>query len=180
MTQLFAYLALPLCLMMSPTFDGLQNQGGIQDTDTRSIIKANFLFNFGVQCDWPEYAKQGRFEIAVLGNDPVYRALADTYVGKPVGSQVVEVIKYGDLSEIEEPNILYIGSDALEDIEAVCDQLKDKPVMVVCEYPEALSKGVTINFTVDSSKIRYELNIEQAARKGITFGTIILQWAVQK
>lgn len=180
MAQVFAYLALPLFVMMSPSFDRDQNQGGLQDTDTRAIIKANYLFNFGAQCDWPEEAKQGRFEIAVLGNDPVYRSLADTYVGKPIGSQVVEIIKYGLASEIEVPNILYIGEDSLDKLDEICLQLKDKSIMVVCEQPGALNKGATINFTVDASKIRYELNTEQAVEKGITFGTIILQWAVQK
>lgn len=180
MTQLFAYLAIPLCLMLSPSIDGQHAQGDAQDTDTRAIIKASFLYNFGVQCDWPDEAKKGRFEIAVLGNDAVYRALADTYVGKPVGSQVVEVVKYGELSEIEKPNILYVAADSLEELEPACDLLEEKSVMVVCEQPDAMSKGATINFVVDSSKIRYELNTEQAASKGITFGTIILQWAVQK
>lgn len=151
----------------------------VDDADTRAIVKASYLYNFGVQCDWPAEYKQGRFQIAVLGNDAVYHELASKYVGKPVGGQVLEIIRATEIEDIERPHVVYVSEAYHGDLAELCELTEAKPMLIACEMPGALNQGGTVNFIVKDSKIRYELNAALAAEKGITLGTNIVHWAVQ-
>ncbi|MGC6533262.1 MAG: YfiR family protein [Flavobacteriales bacterium] len=177
MQHLLAYLLLPAALL----FSGFHPEPGnkVDDANTRAIIKASYLYNFGTQCDWPPGSKDKHFQIAILGNDPVYTELATKYVGKPVGGQTLEVVLCGSTEDIDQPHILYVADEALADLADIAALVTDEPVMVVCESPGALRKGAMVNFVVEDAKIKFELNTEQAAAKGITLGSNIVHWAIQ-
>ena len=176
MHNLIAYLMLPAALLLSG-FNADSNK--VDDANTRAIIKTSYLYNFGTQCDWPAGSKDKHFQIAILGNDPIYTELATKYAGKPVGGQSLEVILCNSTGDIDQPHILYVADEALGDLAGIVKLVKDEPVMLVCESPGALAQGATVNFVVENAKIKFELNTEQAAAKGITLGSNIVHWAIQ-
>ena len=45
---------------------------------------------------------------------------------------------------------------------------------------EALSKGVTVNLIVHEGLLRYELNQQDADRRGVLVGNRITSWAVKR
>jgi hypothetical protein len=178
MQRLLALFLIPIALVgTSFKIEGESNK--VDDANTRAIIKASYLYNFSTQCDWPAASKDKHFQIAILGNDPVYAELAAKYVGKPVGGQTLEVVLCGSTEDIDQPHVLYVSEDALPDLKKISARVADEPVMVVCEKKGGLADGATINFVVEDAKIRFELNAEQAAAKGITLGSNIVHWAIQ-
>lgn len=179
MINLLSHILLPLWLLSVNAESPTDPVSALSETDTRAIVKASYLYNFGKQCDWPAATKDQHFQIAILGNDPIYTELATKYMGKPVGGQSVEVVLLGNTDEIDEPHILYISEEATVDLEEICKLIDDQSIMVVTEHPQALTQGAMINFVVVESVIKFELNAQLAETKGITLGSNIVHWAVE-
>ena len=59
---------------------------------------------------------------------------------------------------------------------------KDKPIMVVTSVSgeTAMPEGAVVNFIVQTSRIRYELDMENALKRGLIVGNRILSWAITR
>lgn len=179
MLNYISHILLPVWLLAVSVSSPTKHEPQLSDTDTRAIVKAAYLYNFGTQCDWPASTKDKHFQIAILGNDPIYAELATKYIGKPVGGQSLEVLLLGSTDEIDQPHILYVSKDAQEDLADIAELVKDQSVMIVTEQSGALDLGALVNFVVVESVIKFELNSQLAGTKGITLGSNIVHWAVQ-
>ena len=52
---------------------------GLDETDTRAVTKANFLYHFAASNEWPESVKEGEFHLTIIGNERLYAELIDKY-----------------------------------------------------------------------------------------------------
>ena len=147
----------------------------IDETDTRAVMKANFVYHFAAGNDWPEEVKRGNFRVAVVGNEKLYRELVDKYALKPIGAQTLEVVRVepGELSGFY--HIVYAEAS---DIRRIAAAIGSKPTLLVTERAGALAEGATINFVVRNNRILYEIDSAAASRRGVLLGSKILSWAV--
>ena len=144
-------------------------------------MKANFLFNFAASNDWPQEVKEGPFLIGIYGNDRLAEELLQKYALKPIGGQVLEIRSWPREAEppAEFVHVLYVhgtGSRA----RAVVDSVAGKATLVVTQAEGALDSGATINFIAVENRIRYELNAEDAAARGLLIGNRIASWAISR
>jgi|1048.fasta_scaffold13051_3 hypothetical protein len=153
---------------------GLQ-EARIDETDTRAVMKANFVYHFAAGNDWPDEVKRGNFRVAVIGNDRLYRELVDKYALKPIGAQSLEVVRVepGELSGFY--HIVYAEAS---DLRRIASAIGSKPTLLVTERAGALAEGATINFVVRNNRILYEIDSAAASRRGVLLGSKILSWAV--
>lgn len=139
-----------------------------QFRDTRSTIKALYVYTFATLIDWPSEYKKGNFLIGIYGgNDGVYNELKTKYSGKAIGSQEIEIIKYDSKSDINKPNILYISSDRDGQLTSLSSEFKSKSTLMVAEKDGSLVKGADINFVLDGSKQTYEVSVRNTKKHNL-------------
>ena len=64
---------------------GQGTSNGLDETDTRAVTKANFLFHFAASNEWPVSVKEGEFHLTVVGNERLHAELVDKYAMKLIG-----------------------------------------------------------------------------------------------
>ena len=82
---------------------------------------------------------------------------------------------------VEFTHVLYTESEG-EQLIQLFNQTADKPIMVVTsvDADTAMPEGAVVNFVVQTSRIRYELDMENALNRGLVVGNRILSWAVTR
>lgn len=154
---------------------------GLDDTDTRAVTKANFLFHFAASNEWPDEVKEGEFQLTVIGNERLHAELVDKYAMKMIGSQPLHVNGYSDVSQLPADafhHLVYCdeGGTVLRN---VAEALQGTPTVLVSDAPDGLEQGADINFVAVGNRIRYEINATDAAAKGVLIGNKIMSWAVK-
>ena len=168
-----------LVLLSSGAF--AQVNAGVDETDTRAIMQANFLFHFAASNEWPEEPEADDFHIAVIGNFRLYEELLDKYALKLIGALPLKIDFFDAVdSFLERPSgqVVYCepgGGELLR----VAQQLSDEPVLLVANSEAALANGALINFVAVGNRIRYEINADRAREKGMLIGNKIMSWAVK-
>lgn len=178
------YLLLFAVVILLSTSWLQSDQGGPQldEANTIAITKASFLFQFARSNDWPNEKKQGNFRIGIQGNTALYLFLVEKYAGQTIGSQMLEVVEISDSEQVVEfTHVLYTESEGEQLIQLI-NQTADKPIMVVTsvDADTAMPEGAVVNFVVQTSRIRYELDMENALNRGLVVGNRILSWAVTR
>jgi hypothetical protein len=159
-----------------------QQQGGaIDDADTQAIMKANFLFHFAAANEWPEEVKSGPFRMAIIGNERLFNELVDKYALKSIGAQSLEIVYYSSSDALAADVFAHVIYAELEGInlEALAERIANDPVLLVANSESALDRGALINFVAVGHLMRYEINAEKAAERGVLIGNRIMSWAVK-
>ena len=173
----FSVLAWAICGLAM----GQVQNSGLDETDTRAVTKANFLFHFSASNEWPESAKEGDFHLTIVGNERLHAELVDKYAMKMIGAQSLRVHGYArpeDLPLDDFHHLVYcdVGGAALK---RLATALEATPTVLVSDSSDGLEQGAVINFVASGNRIRYEINAADAAKKGVLIGNKIMSWAVK-
>lgn len=174
-------VALAIGLLASVWTWGQSGTGSLDETDTRAVTKANFLYHFAASNEWPEEVKEGEFHLTIIGNERLYAELVDKYAMKLIGAQPLHIHGYPDPEAWPKDafhHLVYCepGGDGLK---GVATALQNTPTVLVSDAPDGLAQGSLINFVAIGNRIRYEINAEEAAKKGVLIGNKIMSWAVK-
>jgi hypothetical protein len=84
-----------------------------------------------------------------------------------------------DEPAVEGMHIFYTDAQG-DELQADLKRIGGHPTLVMTRGLEALSKGVTVNLIVHEGLLRYELNQQDADRRGVLVGNRITSWAVKR
>lgn len=144
-------------------------------------LKAVFLFNFLQFVDWPPAAfptAESPLRIGVLGDNPFGRALEDTVRGELARGRKVTVQHARRVSELRECQLLFIAASERGRIAEIMAELGDAPVLTVGELPDfATRRGGAVNFFFQQNKLRFEINVAEAQRRGLKLSSQLLSLA---
>ena len=157
-----------------------QDTQTLDDANTVAMLKANFLFNFSKYSDWPTESKQGSFVIGVVGDADIFEELVDTYATKSIGSQMLEVKMLEAPYDLSNIHVVFIGHQAKGDIAGIMTGADSKNIMVITDLEPRIQQGTIINFRVVDSRIQFEVDLSEAAERGIMIGEKIKSWAFNK
>ncbi|HEY8934553.1 MAG TPA: YfiR family protein [Cyclobacteriaceae bacterium] len=115
-----------------------------------------FMYSFTRYVQWPEEANKGDFEIAVLGDSPIYDELKALAEQKKVGTRTIKVTKVKSVAELKKVHMLFVSSSKLDAMDAVSAKLNKAPTLIITE--QAGTKGSGINFFEKAGKLAFELN----------------------
>jgi hypothetical protein len=150
-----------------------------QPAVSESDIKAAFLYNFTKFVEWPSAAfadARSPLKICVLGEDPfgkTLRALMD----EEVGGRPLSLLRLDNLSNPAACHVLFISRSEKKRLPQILASLDDAPVLTVGDTPEFFEQGGIINFILEGSKVRFEINQEAAERAGIKISSKLLALA---
>ncbi|UKN00537.1 YfiR family protein [Paracrocinitomix mangrovi] len=148
--------------------------------DTRSPVKALYLYNFATLIDWPSEYRKGNFVIGVYGaKEGVYESLKMKYEGKAIGSQEIVVQNYTSSTQISDAHILYITPTKSSSFSTLETQFKNKSTLFVTEKDGYLSKGAAINFVVEGSSQKFEINKSNAKKHKLVIADRLLDLATK-
>lgn len=136
-----------------------------QMKDTRSVVKALYIYTFATLVEWPKQKRSGEFVIGVYGdNTAVYEELDKKYSGKSIGSQEITIKNFSSKSSIGSPHILFVTEEKSQHLGTLSQDLASKSTLLVAEKNGALSKGAIVNFIVDGNTQKYEINKRNAKK----------------
>jgi hypothetical protein len=163
-----------LALLFKPATSVAQR---IEESDTRAMMQANFLYQFAANCNWAPEVRKGKFIIGVIGNPAVYEHIMAKYGNKPIGTQTIEVVQSNEIPTSGVYHIVLVDKSRKAELSKVTKESR-KNILIVTNWDGALNFGSHINFKTIDGNIRYEMNPSAMEEKKITPGVKILQWKV--
>ncbi len=141
-------------------------------------VKAAFLYNFTKFVDWPASAfpDPENLKICVLGDDPFGKSLRSV-AGEQVGGHKLTVTQTDSLARPTGCQVLFISHSERERLPQILAAVRGAPVLTVGDTKGFADDGVIINFVLEGSKVRFEINTESADRAGIKISSKLLQLA---
>ena len=143
-------------------------------------VQAAYLYNFGKFIKWPAVApanQSGAFTICAFDNDSFGPVLQSTLAGESVGGKPVAVKRIARPQDAGDCHILFIGSGQDKDLKEILTALDDESVLTVSDIPDFSKRGGMIQFFVDGSRIRFEINLEGAEKSHLQFPSELLKVA---
>jgi len=147
---------------------------------TEYEIKAAFIYNFAKYVEWPEDTgpdSGGVFIIGVLGDDPFGVLLDQIARSKTIGDKPIVIRRFEHFEDYTPCHILFVAASEQDRLPAVLEMLADSPVLLIGDTEGFAHRGVAVNFVIERSKVRFEINPEAAARAGLKISSKLLRLA---
>lgn len=144
-------------------------------------VKAAFLYNFTKFVEWPAGAfadEKASLRLCVLGENPFGGSL-QTLAEEEVAGHRLTVVRSESLSSPEGCHVLFISRSERERLPRILNDVRNAPVLTVADSPGFLEQGGAINFVLDRSKVRFEINRRAAERSGLKISSKLLQLATR-
>jgi len=143
-------------------------------------IKAAFLYNMASYVTWPAAAPGGAdepFVIGVLGTDPFGAMLDEIAATKTVEGRKIVVRRFRGLADLAPCHVLFLTATEAKHLEPVLQKVGASPVLLAADTQGAATRGVHVNFFIESNKVRFEVNAEAAQRAGLRLSSRLLRLA---
>ena len=147
----------------------------IAQKETGYVVQANIIYRFTKYIDWPTASKQGDFNIAVVGDSPMYDELKKSIAGKMVGTQKITVKKLSCSEPVYNCQILFLSNDACKNIKKIVANTSNAPVLLVSEQDGMAQKGSCINFVISSDRLKLEINQNNIEQRTLSIASELLQ-----
>ncbi len=166
---------------------GLVHPARAQQSSDESVInreyplKALFLYNFGSYVDWPAdsfASDKSPFVIGVLGSAPVEEVLKNLAATKTIGGRRIVVEQFRSAANVQPCQILFVARNvSRQQQSAALEKLKNHHVLIVGESEGFAGQGGSVNFFIESNKVRFEINPESAKQHQLKISSKLLSLA---
>jgi YfiR/HmsC-like len=142
-------------------------------------IKAVFLYNFAKFVEWPSDpgGNPGSISICVLGDDPFGGTLDEAIKGKTVNGRELVARRYKQVEETTHCQIVFIGSSNKKVLRPILESLKGESTLTVGETEGFARLGGMINFTLEESRVHFEINVDAADHARLKISSKLLNLA---
>jgi hypothetical protein len=158
-------------------------QSAASSESSEYMIKAGFIYNFAKLVEWPGAAfpqPASPMVIGVIGNTEFADVITSVVQGKKHDGRsfVIKSLKWGkDTKEFKDCHILFIASAEKSHADELIQMLKGTSILTIAETPNFAKRGGMINFTMEDSKFRFEVNVEAAKQADLTISSRLLSLA---
>ena len=166
-------------------------------------LKAAFMFQFVNFIDgWKfqqktnenDQSNDKRILIGIIGEDPfkdAFKPLMEKTVKNrkiaikrfkglsKLKSQDESVTLHPDLEDIKKCDLIFVCPSERQYIDEILDPLRNERILTISESQGFLEKGGVINFIIEKSRVRFEVNIAGAKRANMTIRSKLLRLAAQ-
>ncbi|MFO7864238.1 MAG: YfiR family protein [Salinivirgaceae bacterium] len=129
-------------------------------------FKALFLYNFSKNIEWPADNRES-FNVAVVGNSPVYGELLVIAKKGKVGDLPISVKKVNSIAEVTGCNMVFVSNNKSSLIPEAAAKLSSLPVLLITENSTANQEGVGIRFIMVGGKLKFEISRKYTQKNGI-------------
>jgi hypothetical protein len=135
-------------------------------------VKAAFLFRFTEFVTWPDAAfprPDSPFVIVVAGPEGIAENLRSVTAGRNVSGKPIEVRRIGAGDSIPPAQLVYIAGSDTGRVRAA-----PRYALVVTETDGALDLGSVINFVLAQDRVRFDISLESAEKRGLRLSSRLL------
>jgi hypothetical protein len=142
-------------------------------------VKAAFLFNFVQFVEWPaESLPAGEpFRLCLAVENPFAGVLERTVAGEQAAAHPIGV----ELLPADAPpakcQVLFVPRSQASRTAAILRNVGTLPVLTVGESPRFIESGGLVNFVVEGGHVRFDVNPEAAAARGLRISSKLLRVA---
>lgn len=143
-------------------------------------VKAAMLYRLTYFVEWPGAVvpdSQAPTVLCVLGRDPVGAALPSVVPGQAGSARKAEVRYPQSAGEIRGCQVVYIAASEKKNTASILASLKGSGVLTVADMPQFAAKGGMIQFSLEESRVRFEINLDEATRAGVKISSRVLMLA---
>jgi hypothetical protein len=167
-----AVLALWCCGWWSP---GARAQEDAASLERR--VKAAYIFKFAGYVEWPEGAfsqPDTPVTVAVFGDDEMAAELAQITAGRAIDGRPVRIKKTRDPDAAADAHMLFVGRAEIARLPQLAKHVRAKPVLILTDAQGALDQGSMINFLLIQQRVKFEISLEEAERRGLKLSSRLL------
>lgn len=144
-------------------------------------VKAAYLFNFTKFVRWPAgTGGPDQFRLCVVGDARFASALDEIIRGESADGRPLVRVEPESVEAARGCQILFIGSGDAQQGARLLEAVRNLPVLTVGEGPKFLDQGGAIRFVIDDGRVRFDVNLDAAARAGIEISSKLLRVARQR
>ena len=146
-------------------------------------VKAAFLYNFAKFVKWPDTSfadTNSPIVIGILGENPFGDALTLAVKGRTANGRPITVRALTMPAEMKTCHIVFISQKPRRNLGETLALLNNSNVLTVSEGDHFIESGGMINFFIDSTKVRFEINDQAATKAGLTISSKLLNCAKKK
>lgn len=144
-------------------------------------VEAAYLYNFGKFVRWSNEGANTSptFDICILGQDPFGGTLDklianDKIDGKPIRKRILD-----QTAESAGCAIVYISDSEAENVRRIISVLSARGELLVSGLPNFLREGGMIQFVVEGDRVRFQVNLDTAAKSHLVLSSQLLKVAVR-
>ncbi len=144
---------------------------------TEYQVKAAFLFNFAKFVEWPADAfasADAPLQICVLGQDPFGHDFEQTIEDKTVNGHRLEIIHPSGVPQARACQIIFVAASEGPHLREILRDLRGASVLTVGDAAGFARMGGIINFVLDDSRVRFEINLKAAERAHLKLSARLL------
>lgn len=150
------------------------------DVYSESAVRAAFVMRFANYVEWPPDAlATDRFQIAVLGDASLAGHIEELATGRALSGRAVHVHRISAVSQLRDAQVLVVGAARRGELRGMLRDLAGRPVLVITAEEGALAAGSVINFQRDQGRVRFEISVPAAQRRGLRISSELLSVAAR-
>lgn len=139
-------------------------------------VKAAFLFRFTEFVSWPDPAfgrPDAPFVIAVASHDGLADELQQITSGRTVHGRPIEVRRVREPETLRAAQMVFVADS---DRQRLREWVRAAPrhALIVTESAGALTAGSVINFVIVEGRVRFEISLESAEKRGVRMSSRLL------
>ena len=147
---------------------------------TEYQVKAAFLYNFAKFVEWPPQVFSGAAEpltIGVLGRDPFGDDLEQVFRSNTIAGRRVVIRRATSIEELRNCQMVFISSSEKRRLLQIFKSLGHTGVLTIGDADDFSRRGGIIGFTLEDSRVHFEINVDAAARAGLKLSSRLLSVA---
>jgi YfiR/HmsC-like len=151
-----------------------------QNASSEYQVKAAFLFHFAQFVEWPPDAfkdADSPLTYCTIGEDPLSGALDQSLSGKTIGARPLRVQHLKLSQQAQTCQVLFIGASETRRLSEIMASVSDRPILTVGETEHFAANGGVIGFSVETNKVRFEINLEAAEKANLKISARLLALA---
>jgi hypothetical protein len=140
-------------------------------------VKAAFVFKFAAFVDWPAEAlprPDGPIRIGVMGEEEIAREIAQAAASRTVEGHPVLAKQVQPGDSLEGVHILFVRDAELHRLGGSVADLMPDAMLIVTESNGALDDGSVVNFVVDDGRVRFDISLDAAERRGLKLSSRLI------
>ncbi len=143
-------------------------------------LRAAFVFQFANYISWPGAAfanDTAPIVIGIVGNETMAKTLTSSVQGKTVGKRSLKVINIESAADAPTCHILYVDDSDDKRVDDVIAAVRNKPVLTISTDDNFTTEGGVIRLFEAQSKLRFEINVDEAKRASLEISSKLLSLA---
>jgi hypothetical protein len=141
-------------------------------------VKAAFLYNFAKYVEWPESASPADpIRVCIVADAAFAKSVDEIIAGETIAGRPVTRLAPATPQEARSCHILFVGRGGAERADQLLAAVKGVAVLTVGDDGEFLKRGGIVTFVREGERVRFDVNVREAQRAGLTISSRLLRVA---